>query len=1475
MSDEVSQLLEQVERLRGQQIEDEVRASELEEFLAAKRERQARREERARSISPQKSPVNTPSPRSNRRSAHRPDALKLGSPSATRDKSAEPPSEPSPMALSGSPTKESEASADPPPPARSSPLSWQRRPNSRAGSRPLSMVAAQNATQRSLAGPQEPPSAADQAASKEQIAQALGSKVPSWFRQTADRGALASAAYRRSQADDDDRLEMAPFKAELPGMAGDVSKEGRPSRSDSATPAHGKLGSPVSLNPRRYDGPGDDKAPIDQPMASPTDRTSPVRSTSPTKGVGGFVQSAMMKRSDSVKRWSVTSPPGLTRADSVGTSRNTHDKASSQAGSRPQNTIRARPTTPGPGTPTSRQGEAEAEQETTPKASARDSAPDADRIPKQDDDAALPSSPTKTMDPRRWSPTKSSWLESALNRPESPKLPPKPTQSQPAWMVELDKTKAGRASNPGAETARSAAAPHKHQVSIGGLMRQSPMGDVAKPNITGLGGIYSPLPNVNRPAFGHAAKEKPLAGGQETAASERRPSTASPSSSTKPKPETPLSKDFRTNLKQRAVVLGATKTQEPEFKNVFGNLRRTKTQNYVAPDELKDNILRGKAALNVTDGPKNERKDELKEAILKKREDFKAQAEGKGVTRSSAAAADKPLPEGLATRAAPRRLTTGAKENPTEVKAADEPKKSESLKPVPGPKRTPSQSASPAESPDMEEPRSASTESDAAKSAAEPRAHPSLQKETSAPSRLQQGRVGGGAGKLADHFNPALAGMLARGPPPMAANDGCSPDDAGPRNPSAGDATEPAALGPQLTHMTKNRARGPRRKAPTGASAASSGEPAGPGALAPAEPEKPRELERALPGSAKAEQERGEPAAGSEKPASLSIQKQVAAKAALRGKPALTNPEDRPGEGTGAPEPTSPLVLRRRTASPSKQAESQEPSPPRSPTKGPEEAPQPDSPKKLDMKRMSRFLEDAQASDPKPESPKEPAKLAHQRTGSRSPTKTTERRLPEPSPSPAKSDRDSLPYMRDPALRSPRLGGPSAKPASTGPKRPLDGPAEAPSPRPKSRGAVRPLSGLSGDGIKSPAPLASPARSPTKQASEVLSLLMDFFGLPCPRKDVRVDAAEVLMNRPLTGAKITSLGFQMFRILGDGKKMPVLAQNERVLFEQEMYVCAHNFTNAAGKKVFEVYFWVGDEVPEATAEDAQVFVQREVRSLGGKLVALRQGKETAEFLQALGGVAIVRRGSSNKYDSLAPNMLCGRRYLGQVAFDEVDFSPASLCSGFAYLLTLSGRCYLWKGKGSDVAEVSCARLVGMDLTLTGELFEHEEGSEPASFWHLFGEGGAKPHSADHWRLKPSYDKYCSRLFCADADSRQQVLEISPFGQADLSPRSIYILDAFFELYVVIGARANAQYASFRIALDFVQEYVILAAGIEDRPFVPVATVVLEGIPRDLKRVFRKWDDARCPTAVSQSPPLRRGRSLRVVTLTQVLQALSE
>ena len=111
--------------------------------------------------------------------------------------------------------------------------------------------------------------------------------------------------------------------------------------------------------------------------------------------------------------------------------------------------------------------------------------------------------------------------------------------------------------------------------------------------------------------------------------------------------------------------------------------------------------------------------------------------------------------------------------------------------------------------------------------------------------------------------------------------------------------------------------------------------------------------------------------------------------------------------------------------------------------------------------------------------------------------------------------------------------------------------------------------------------------------------------------------------------------------------------------------------------------------------------------------------------------------------------------------------------------------------------------------------------------------------------------------------------------------NIYILDAFFEVYVIVGAKAQSQVGAFKTALEFAQEYSILASGFEDRPFIPVSTVVLEGIPRDLKSVFRKWVDVDSPTimpdmaALSPDGGLRRGRSLRIVPLTQALAAMKE
>jgi hypothetical protein len=269
-------------------------------------------------------------------------------------------------------------------------------------------------------------------------------------------------------------------------------------------------------------------------------------------------------------------------------------------------------------------------------------------------------------------------------------------------------------------------------------------------------------------------------------------------------------------------------------------------------------------------------------------------------------------------------------------------------------------------------------------------------------------------------------------------------------------------------------------------------------------------------------------------------------------------------------------------------------------------------------------------------------------------------------------------------------------------------------------------------------------------------MLTEFF-LERRPVEFKIDTAALLSERPEQSTNIKTLRSSLYQLSSDGKKQHVPNHQERILFEGNLYLCSHTFGNAAGKKVTEVYYWIGDGVPNEVAKEVEIFAQREAKSAGGKLVTIRQGKETPEFFHALGGIIIVRRGSSNKYDSLAPHILCGRKHFGQIAFDEVDFSPTSLCSGFPYLIsTQSGKSYLWKGRGSGIDELSCARLIGMDFGLTGEVEEVEDGNEPPSFLQTFGNGNTKPKSADHWKLKPNYNKYLGRLFRVDSTTKEQV-----------------------------------------------------------------------------------------------------------------------
>ena len=1304
------------------------------------------------------------------------------------------------------------------PPSKNSPLSWQRRPTSQSSdrprSRPLSMVATENAARSPRATPEpSTASAAEPTFSRDQIAQSLASKDPAWFSQTADRG-LNSPAYRKNQVEDQDRADhwSNSSRVQMPGMAREnsqpekimddpIERTSSPSRSSAfrsgsknsyqSTPsASGGIGSPIPLtSAQRLDPPSLDS---EVKMSPSQGRISPDRldrPASPTKGMGGFVQSAMMKRSDSVnKRWSVQSP-GLSRGNSVASNRSSQDPASNLAlgnivnatagTSRPSSLSRdnsplplSRPTSSHsnatvtqdgrPGTASSMRSNMTAS--TTNDGFVKPSLPASrSQTPKVNQEEASterpahidttpPTSPSKTMDPKRWSPTKSSWLESALNKPESPKPKAVPPPQQPSWMSEINKAK----QKGSVELSRSPTGGPKHEVNIGGLMRSPPPGGLAKPlSIGGLPAGFSSGMTPKARADSVSLQDSKISPSRnelsETVSPSPPSAIKSPPTNGKVKPETPPKKDFRTVLKPRPVAPGNTGKEEPEFKNVFGQLRRTKTQNYVAPDELKDNITRGKAALNLTGGPKKtERKDEFKEAILKKKEDFKkAQSEGKGVTRSmSGGGQETSLPEALAKRKALGKLDS----NPSETSS--------------GSFDSPTTRRTVRESPT-----------------------PSLHTETSTPGRLQGKEAIGG--KLAGRFNPALAGLLARGPPSVASETSRSSSPANSQrtismSTSTTADTSEAAAGPQLTHMTKARARGPRRKAPSSAPAATASE---------------QEVDLETPSVTKPESPIKRPNDTGNMKADVPAKIETSSK--VNAEDPVSQPssprkldmkrrsqflQDAPNKSNkGEPQLDSPKPL-----SPTKKANSVElpmnvETPKTEMKVAPIMKPKPDTPTKspsLISKLSERPPEPVGSPEtaklrPLPLSPKKPSisetpsksGFAEPKTPAQAPTQ------PEPS-SDAKLVRNAAAlWDRPPATSStsnpPRARSPIKLPTHDDEKAAMVGAGlRSPSPvrgKPPvdlglQRESSRPLPTPPAKGPLSPPSGARILNSPTKlnnssaSQTEASKLLSDFFGPHADPPEFITDTAALLSARPDQGhgSDIKTLRATLYQFSADGKKQQVPSHQERLLFEGNMYLCVHTFGNSAGKKIVETNWWIGDEVPPSVAEGAEIFAQREAK--GNKLVKIRQGKETPEFFQALGGIIIIRRGSSNKYDSLAPHILCGRKHFGQIAFDEVDYSPSSLCSGFPYLIsTQSGKSYLWKGKGSGIDELSCARLIGMDFGLTGEIEEVEDGSEPASFLQIFGNGDIKvPKSADHWRMKPNYAKYCGRLFCANSTAKSQV-----------------------------------------------------------------------------------------------------------------------
>lgn len=1384
--------------------------------------------------------------------------------------------------------------------------------------------------------------------SRTQIAQSLLLKDPTCFKQTEVRG-IGSAGYRRNKDENGLEAIISNGRTRFPGISRDTSLEpenhsGPVSETlRSASPMMDASARNESNGTNRYSSftsrssggitfsplpilssqilqpmPsdtgsyfGEERSPITRtPAMSPSQgRISPERlerPQSPTKGLGGFVQSAMLKRSDSVnKRWSTQAATGLSRGNSVANIQNGNE-SSRHATSGSGKFKKIKPTSPSSENsplPTSKPGSRNNASTITissPHAEnnelntsslltsyrtepnfgnepVKSGLPPLKATPSliEDQDGSSAEFANKPASPsKRWSPTKASWLEKALNKPENPKPRIAPPQ-QPNWMMDITKAKQqrgrvdlgrsgaskevmhrslARSPSPGIQDRpESVEAPQRAFIS---RVATKSRGQIL--NETNSAGSVEQLVAIenivqdgvlDEDAINHTAKIKNQAerdgspprpipfqlsfteedipsserGLQPSPKQDSPPSTASieglkarnrlvSTSGMKPKPQTPPKKDFRSGLRTRPILDGRQNSEEAEFKNVFGKLKRTETQNYVAPDELKENILRGKACLAASGGPKKtERRDELRESILRQKEAMKTgsppeipkKPRGISVLQDRDLPPPEPITKALGLTKSKRGTITTSTNTQDEVERV---RGNAEFKPLRVKLK-----------PTIPEKQQTTTNT-----------------EIVLPANS----------KLGNQFGSSLAGLLNRGPSSLAnivKLDGSrNPSGFSGKTTSADSPDDHSTGGYTLTHITKSRAKGPKRRLPQSAKLDTTNLELISNTIRNEELGAPEISQNPTPESTSPSflafntletQPLPSISNTNQRPSQLPSQRRLSAETSLLKKVRLASPKARSQfkDSRSAQSRTPTLVKQTPTSNPKSEQTINHPISESAHRKLVSPA--------TDIFRRATTGE----KDQPPESPEKgsPSELAKRETyelnisSSPSLSSATSARSPAISPS-RKDDKISLGGK---GLNS--FGG-QIEPIGLGIQTgindsTIEAPPESSLPSQPTRSLISknlskspPLPGKKPGSVADRVPsIAGPIqeRKPPqicqiRERSRILASFFEESGSLKPK--IAVDTQAVLASRLKDDFpdKIKTFRKQIYLMTGGGNLMPVPPHQEHILFEENLYLCIHVFATAGVSRTAEVYLWIGDGVAQPAAEDAHLFARKVAREQNGKLITLRQGNETSNFFQALGGIVITRRGPGSLAESpsrtLATYMLCGRSHASQIAFDEVDFEARSLCSGFPFLISAQfGKLYLWKGLGSGADELGCSRLIGMDLGLTGEIEEVDEGSEPDTFWESLPGGKPRciPMAVDgvphHWHLKPSCDRYSTRLFRVDVeptrpksssssfiwgrrgstpklestDFNAQIRELFPFTQRDIEKDGVYVLDSFFEIFL--------------------------------------------------------------------------------------------
>ncbi|KAI8914721.1 hypothetical protein DFJ77DRAFT_548748 [Powellomyces hirtus] len=338
-----------------------------------------------------------------------------------------------------------------------------------------------------------------------------------------------------------------------------------------------------------------------------------------------------------------------------------------------------------------------------------------------------------------------------------------------------------------------------------------------------------------------------------------------------------------------------------------------------------------------------------------------------------------------------------------------------------------------------------------------------------------------------------------------------------------------------------------------------------------------------------------------------------------------------------------------------------------------------------------------------------------------------------------------------------------------------------------------------------------------------------------------------------------------------GNPLRIVPVNEHgVFYSRETYLVLCRFRIAQGRDVALAYFWIGCGAKATDQAAAALLATTLEKQHSARLLRITEGKEPGHFLALFPLGAVVRRGARGGGTLAAAAAEKALFHVhagndGTVRCAETVWSSSSFTSAASFIALTPSKMWVWHGAGSFSRVRDASRKVGNHLAQLlaspvsiSELSERSP-DQPKAFHRLFPEllKTVSLAATAYLRLAKlqAEDTYATRLFRVShiVNGAPTVEELDPYVVGDLSSAGVFVLDAWFEVFVWMGGdhARRERWRDVRLGLEVAIQYATHAA--HHRPATSASPwAITSGCePAAFRAAFLAWD-AYAPTLNTNS-----------------------